>query len=267
MIFACHGGPANNADHLATTLRPLEDSFSIVYHDYRGSGLSEEARPSTYTFEQMAADLDELRLHLGQDRMVLLAHSMGGFVALNFALRHPDACKRMALISTTPTFRIAGAAMWILGPVRGLKLLVRASWYLSCWSWRRESPKRRRARYSIIATTQEGVRAVRAQVKAANHDLPIQNDNVAYLEKLISRTDLTDALGRLTCPVLVLYGERDAFMVAGGRLLVRHLPHSQLVILPKVGHEPFLEEPESCFDSVREFLGEDETGFGYPNEV
>jgi proline iminopeptidase len=254
MVFACQGGPANDADHLATSLERLEDSFSIVYHDYRGSGGSGTASPSTYTFEQMADDLNELRMHLGQDQIPLLAYSMGGFVALNFALRHPGACTRMALVATTPTFRIVGAAMRALGPARSLKLLGYAARYLCFWSWRHESPRRQGARYAIVATTQEGVSAVRARVERANADLPIPNDNVVYLEKLIGQTDLTDAVGRITCPVLVLYGDRDAFMVAGGRLLSRRLPHAQHVILPKVGHEPFIEDLESSYRSVREFL-------------
>lgn len=64
-LLACQGGPANISDTLADALEPLEDAYTLVYHDYRGSGRSETAPPATYTYERIADDLDELRDHLG----------------------------------------------------------------------------------------------------------------------------------------------------------------------------------------------------------
>src|SRR5437899_10996715 len=89
-VLALHGGPSNVCDTLARDVEPLTDTFTLVFHDYRGSGRSAPASADTYRFERLADDLDELRAHLGLDTPALLAHSMGGFVALMYALRHPD---------------------------------------------------------------------------------------------------------------------------------------------------------------------------------
>jgi proline iminopeptidase len=256
-MLACQGGPANISDTLAAALRPLEDSRTIVYHDYRGSGRSATAPPDTYTFERLADDLEELRRHLGYGPVPVLAHSMGGFIGLNYALRHPEGCSGLILVGTTPTGdprKIVGPALRALGPARVAKLAARAGWYLGAWSWRAEGPRRRRARYAIMATTQEGLASTRALVKEALAGLPAPNDNVGSLEGLFSRTDLTAELSRITCPALVLYGDRDAVMAAGGQLLQAHLPRATRVVLPRVGHEPFIEAPDRAFPTVRGFV-------------
>lgn len=257
MLFACQGGPANISDTLAATLAPLQASHTIVYHDYRGSGRSAAAPADTYTFERLADDLDELRVHLGYGTLPVLAHSMGGFIALNYAIRHPRECAALVLVGTTPTGdarKLGGPALRALGPARVAKVAVRALWYLLAWSWRPESVARQSARYAIMATTQEGVPAVRARVKEAMRGLPAPNDNVAHLERLFGCTDLTDRLAGIDCPVLVLYGDRDAVMAGGGALLREGLPRSSCVVLPHVGHEPFLEAPELAFPPVEQFL-------------
>lgn len=257
VLYACQGGPANISDTLARSLAPLEDSFTLVLHDYRGSGRSANAPAATYTFERIADDVDELRRHLGHPTVPVLAHSMGGFVALNYAVRHPEGCAGLVLVGTTPTgspAKIAIPAFKALGPARTAKVFALAARYLLAWSWRSESVARQKARYAIMATTQEGVPAVRKRVEEAMAGLPAPNDNVPHLEALFGRTDLTNRLSEVRCPVLVIYGERDAVMAPGARLLELGLPKASVVVLPRVGHEPFIEDPGKAFPAVRSFL-------------
>lgn len=256
-LLACQGGPANISDTLADALVPLEDTYTLVYHDYRGSGRSEVASSATYTYERIADDLDELRVHLGYERVGLLAHSMGGFIGLNYGLRHPEVCAGMVLVGTTPTGnpgKIAVPALRALGPTRTAKALSLAAWYVAGWSWRSESKDKLGARYAAMAVTQEGIPAVRAKVKAAMAAMPFANDNVPQLERLFARTDLTSRLPEVRCPALVLYGRRDAVMVAGAQMLMQGLANASRVCLPDVGHEPFIEDPDAAFPPVREFL-------------
>ena len=256
-LLACQGGPANISDTLADALVPLEDAYTLVYHDYRGSGRSEAAPIATYTYERIADDLDELRDHLGYERVGVLAHSMGGFIGLNYGLRHPEACAGMVLVGTTPTGnpgKIAVPALRALGPTRTAKALALAAWYLAAWSWRSQSKDKHAARYAAMAVTQEGIPAVRAKVKVAMAGLPVPNDNVPQLERTFARTDLTGRLHEIRCPVCVLYGQRDAIMVAGGQMLMQRLVDARRVCLPDVGHEPFVEDPNAAFPPVRQFL-------------
>ena len=256
-VLACQGGPANISDTMTDALAPLEDAYTLVYHDYRGSGRSEVAPSATYTYERLADDLDELRAHLGYERVGVLAHSMGGFIGLHYGLRHPEACAGMVLVGTTPTGKpgtIVVPALRALGPTRTTKVLAVAAWYVAAWSWRSQSKDRQAARYAAMAVTQQGVPAVRDKVKAAMAGLPVPNDNVPQLERMFARTDLTDRLYEISCPALVLYGQRDAVMVVGGQMLMQGLTNARRVCLPNVGHEPFIEDPNAAFPPVREFL-------------
>ncbi len=256
-LLACQGGPANISDTLADALLPLEDAYTLVYHDYRGSGRSDTAPIATYTYERIADDLDELRDHLGYERVGVLAHSMGGFIGLNYCLRHPDASAGMVLVGTTPTGipgKIAVPALRALGPTRTAKALALAAWYLAAWSWRTESKEKHAARYAAMAVTQEGIPAVRDKVKAAMAGLPVPNDNVPQLERMFARTDLTSRLHEIRCPALVLFGQRDAVMVAGGHMLMQGLANARRACLADVGHEPFIEDPHAAFPLVRSFL-------------
>lgn len=73
------------------TFGPLEERFTVVYHDPRGSGGSEHpVDPETLDVAQYAADLDALRAHLGLERVALVGHSHGGLIALWYAIHYPE---------------------------------------------------------------------------------------------------------------------------------------------------------------------------------
>jgi pimeloyl-ACP methyl ester carboxylesterase len=164
-VYVCQGGPSNVCDTLVAELEPLADSCTLVFHDYRGSGHSAAADPGTYRFDRFADDLDELRRHLGHDRIALLVHSMGGFVGLEYALRHEATCDRLALVGTTPCGKTGPMIVPVLrelGLLRMLRVAALGVRYLVVWSWRRPSDARTDAMYAPMSITQEGSPATRA---------------------------------------------------------------------------------------------------------
>ncbi len=251
----CHGGPSTTHEYLVGDLAPLVEQLTLVFHDYRGSGASDVAPTESYTFERLADDVDELRRHLGFERVSILAHSMGGFVALQFALRHADRCRSLALMDCSPSGamgRMALPTLRALGGIRAARLLMRAVWYGLAWSWRRESETRTRARYSIMGIMQEGRREFRAAVR--EREILADNDNAKTLEQAAFRIDLVSQLEDIACPVLVIHGGNDAPFVAGGRLLERGLPVVRRAELPGVGHHPLVEENERTTQELIDFL-------------
>jgi pimeloyl-ACP methyl ester carboxylesterase len=258
-VFVCHGGPSNVCETLARDLRELASSFTLVFHDYRGSGQSANAPPATYAFGRLADDLDELRRHLGLGPVPVLAYSMGGQVALEFALRRPEACTRLVLVGVTPTMTpksIVVPMVRELGFVRTVRMVCLALWFLAAWSWRTPGPQRTAALYAPTLVTQEPRPELRARVAAAHPELPAQNDNARRLQREIASRDLRPLLDRIRCPVLVLYGSRDAMMVVGAGMFEAALPRVDVVRLPDVGHEVFVEEPGQAFHEIRSFLGQ-----------
>jgi pimeloyl-ACP methyl ester carboxylesterase len=72
----------------------------------RGTGRSApESRPEKLTISQLVDDLEAIRRKLKIERWVPVGHSTGGFTALEFAVRHPDAISGLMLICTAPSYR------------------------------------------------------------------------------------------------------------------------------------------------------------------
>ena len=257
-LLVCQGGPNATYRHLPEHLLEIESDFRLVYSDYRGSGASASAPVETYTVERLADDLDELCTHLGLDQVDVLAHSMGGFVALNLALRHPSRCRSLALLAATPVGRIwklAPVTALALGPLRIAKLLVRTLIYFGWWWWLRDSPERTKARYAMIMSMQEPRRRAQGLYREEAQGF-VLNDNAPVLERATYHTDLTSSLREIRCPALVLYGTRDAVFVAGALFLAWGLPNARVAPLRGLSHLPYLEDRPQTIGAIRAFLSE-----------
>src|SRR3954447_7658540 len=256
-VLALHGGPSNVCDTLARDVEPLTDTFTLVFHDYRGSGRSAPASADTYRFERLADDLDELRAHLGLHTPALLAHSMGGFVALTYALRHPNHCDRLVLVGVSPCGRwkpMLLPTLRALGAARIAKALAMMVRFGVVWSWRPHSTERTAAMYAPMSVTQEARPALRPLVAAAHPELPVDNPNANELMAQVMNIDLRPDLPHVRCPALVLYGDRDAAMTAAAPMLAAGLATVNVQTLAGIGHEPFIEEPHATFATIRRFL-------------
>jgi pimeloyl-ACP methyl ester carboxylesterase len=97
VLLWVHGGPGM-PDYFLTEQYPtgLDDLFTIVWWDQRGAGLSYHSgiSPDTMTVEQHVADTlavtDYLRERFGRDKIYLLGHSWGSFIAIQAAARAPE---------------------------------------------------------------------------------------------------------------------------------------------------------------------------------
>ena len=100
-VLVCHpGGPGMSASYLAD-LGGLGDAFTLVLLNPRGTDdSSPPADARAYTTADYVADVEELRAHLGEERLNLLGHSHGGVVALAYAAEHPDRTRRVVALDT-----------------------------------------------------------------------------------------------------------------------------------------------------------------------
>jgi pimeloyl-ACP methyl ester carboxylesterase len=97
VLLWVHGGPGM-PDYLLTKQYPtnLEDLFTVVWWDQRGTALSYNASipPETMTIEQIISDTfavtDYLRQRFNQEKIYLLGHSWGSLVAIQAACRSPE---------------------------------------------------------------------------------------------------------------------------------------------------------------------------------
>jgi len=100
-IVFVHGGPGFDHSMFKAFYSQLTDIAQLVYYDHRGNGRSEDGPIERWTLDQWADDLRELCDTLGIEQPIVFGTSFGGFVALNYAARHPDHPGKLIISSTT----------------------------------------------------------------------------------------------------------------------------------------------------------------------
>ena len=100
VVFVLHGGPGFDHSTMKPAFNPLADTAQLIYYDHRGQGRSDHDSPENWNLDQWADDLRALIDLLGVDDPIILGLSFGGFVAQNYAIRHPDRIHKLILAST-----------------------------------------------------------------------------------------------------------------------------------------------------------------------
>lgn len=93
-------GLYGSSDNWVTIARKISEKFTVVLPDLRNHGQSPHSQDHTY--DLMADDIFELTRELDISRLILAGHSMGGRVAMNFALKFPEMLDALIVIDISP---------------------------------------------------------------------------------------------------------------------------------------------------------------------
>lgn len=188
---------------------------------------------------QLPFDPNAIKTHLyytwktciGQP-MILVGASMGGAVAIDFALTYPDAVQQLVLIDS------AGFAA---APAIG-KFLVPPLGYLAAEFLRRPGVRRQ---VSLQAYVDASFVTADSLLCAALHLQAMHwHQAIIAFTKSGGYNFLADKIVQITQPTLVLWGDRDLILgTADAEKFRAAIPHSQLVWIPDCGHVPHLEQP------------------------
>lgn len=178
----------------------------------------------------------------------LLGWSLGGLVAMQAALRHPERIAGLVLLAATPCF--IARAHWPEGADAGLVKAMALELASDP-----EVVVQRFLALEIHGSANARDELRRLKSLALRHGLP---DKAALLAGLayLERTDISRHLAEMACPVLLVGGRRDK-LVPWASLERSHgtLPDSRLVRIPGAAHAPFLTDAGAVADAIREFVG------------
>ena len=104
LVVAAHGITSNHRSW-GVVAAALEGEVRLVALDQRGRGRSNGV-PGPYGIDQLADDVAALLDHLGEETAVIAGHSMGGFVATTFAVRHPERAHALVLVDGGAPFHV-----------------------------------------------------------------------------------------------------------------------------------------------------------------
>lgn len=100
-LLCLHGGPELDHAGFRPDFAPLADVAQVVYLDQRGHGRSARSKPARWSLDEWADDVAAFCTALGIERPIVLGTSFGGYVAMAYAIRHPEQPAGLILVSTS----------------------------------------------------------------------------------------------------------------------------------------------------------------------
>lgn len=254
VIIAHHGAPGlgSLAEPRASFGR-LADTYRVVVFDARGSGVSGGNPP--FTHEQWVADVEGLRAWIGAEQVVIAGGSYGGFIAMEYAVAHPDRVSALVLRDTSPDH--ANEAMARANARASARVSLDEGKFERIMDGRvRDDEDLRECWREILPLYDHDYDPVKVEEKVAATPYRYATHNFAFTHNMPAY-DVKPGLPGVTCPVLVTVGREDWITpVACSETIASLVPHARLVVFEKSGHSPQVEEAQAWTAAVRDFLAE-----------
>jgi 3-oxoadipate enol-lactonase len=239
-VLFIHGYPLDRS--IWTHQTAALDGWSRIAPDLRGMGQS-DAPDLGYSMETYAGDLAALLDLLGADQVVLVGHSMGGYIAFEFLRRWRNRVRGLVLIDTraeadSQEGRKGRDAAAATARDQGAAAIAEAA-----------LPK------MLGASTLTGEPATVERVRTMMAETPVSGI-VGALGAMRDRPDSTSMLADLAgVPTLVIVGDEDELTPAAqARAMADAIPGASLVVIRSAGHLPTMERPVETTDALVAFL-------------
>jgi len=221
----------------------LQGRYRCIRWDHRGQGRSADVSGRAISIEQVTDDAAALIRTLALPPVHFVGLSMGGFVGMRLAARHPEFLRSLALLDTSadaepaknvPRYQLLNAITrwlgirWVVGRVMPIMF----------------------GRTFLSAPTKAAERAHwRAQLAGNRQSI------YRAVNGVVEREAVAHELGNIRCPTLVLVGEEDVATVPAKSERIRNLiAGADLVRIPGAGHSSSVEQPEAVTAALATFL-------------
>jgi proline iminopeptidase len=262
-----HGGPDFDHAYLLPDLDRLQSVLRLYYYDQRGRGRSaDNVQPQDVTLSSDIADVEIVRRHFGLDAPVLLAHSWGTVLALEYAVRHPTHASHLVLMNPAPASArdfalLRKAYVDELGAQMDRQREIMAS-----DAYKQGDPEAVAARYRIHFAHALKRRDDYARLMTIMKAQFVNQGSAGIIkaraveDQLMRQTwqdpayDLLSRLSTLTVPTLVIAADHDFIPVEIAEHVAQAVPNARLVTIKDCGHFAYLECPDAVHRIVEEFL-------------
>jgi pimeloyl-ACP methyl ester carboxylesterase len=227
-ILVTHGFAASSHMFDATSTALL-DAHRVIAWDIRGHGRSDSPIEETeYSVALATGDMVAILDALDVDQAVLVGHSLGGYLSLDFQRAHPDRVTALVLVGTGPGYKRPNA---------------------------RDEWNRLAERYAVALET-KGLAGLPDSVEM-RADVHRTADGLVRAARGILRQHDDRVLANLpniTVPVLIVVGERDEPFLASSEYMRAKIPGASLAVIRGAGHAPMITHPDEFHVRVRTFI-------------
>lgn len=243
-ILLIHAGIAN-LTMWGSQWEAFTQDYQVIRYDMRGYGRSADST----TGASHQADLVQLMAEMGVEKAHMVGCSMGGEIALDVALAHPDLVRSLVLISTTPGgFQMQGeppsAVFTMIAALQAgdLEGAARAQNEMSVTGMNRSAD-------AIPTNVREHIYEMTYSAFSRNGGFPESGD--------ISDSPAVERLGDVSAQTLLIVGAADHSEIRRvADIMASGIPHAQqaVVLVENAAHFPNMEQPTEFNEVVLRFL-------------
>jgi len=238
-------GLGSTCDGFKAQVEGLSPYFRVISFDNRCVGRTDQPQVP-FTIADMADDTAALIDALGFKSVHVFGVSLGGMVAQELVLRHPEKVRRLVLACTHAGPRTASRS---------------PEWAVQIFNESRDMPREAALRHSIPLLFSK--KTVEERPELIEETLAVMANNnqpkTSYLLQLgaVMLHDTADRLGRITHPTLVLTGTEDTLVDPdNSRLIARLIPGARLLEFEEAGHVFFTEKADEVNRVLVDFFNE-----------
>jgi proline iminopeptidase len=277
-VLVIHGGPGYPFRSPWPGLKPLADRYRFIYYHQRGCGRStrpiERFASSNYLANvktldaalglgAQIADVERVRRILGEEQLVIVGHSFGGFLASLYAAEFPERVKALILVAPADI---------LVMPAKGGGLFAEVNRHLPAGMKNEYAAflKRYLDFGNIFSKSEAELAALNSefakyyQAAAATKNLSVPEESAVkenggwmvfgmYLS-MGRRHDYRAALKNVQAPVLVIHGDQDLQPEGALRAYAACFPNASVQVIKNAGHFLFSERPEEFAAVTGKFL-------------
>jgi 3-oxoadipate enol-lactonase len=220
-------------------LRLLEPDFDLLAFDNRGIGTSDRA-DGPFTVVDLAGDAARVLDEAGWDTAHVFGVSLGGMVAQELVLRHPDRVRTLTVGCSYPG---KGGDLSAPGPQRALEAGMTGNQELSVRTMFEVNVS------AAFAAAAGHYDVFREEALAVRVPIPV----VMMQSQAALGHDALDRLATITAPTLVIHGTADEMLLpVNGELIAKAIPGARLEVFDGTGHLFWWEEPERSAALLRD---------------
>jgi proline iminopeptidase len=282
-VLVIHGGPGAPFSEPVDGLSRLRDQYRFHYYAQRGCG--ESTRPfdrfeSTNTYENMQslemtlglgaqiADIERIRQILGDEKLILIGHSWGGFLASLYAAEFPERVEALNLVSPANVLVMPQpeAESDLFASVRSrLPVDQQAEFDDFMAGYMDFKTLFDKSENDLIALNEKFAEYYVSVMDEATVEraaqMPQQGQPGGWMVwaqylSMGKQHDYGTALASVYVPVLVIHGADDMQSEAASRLYSDAFPNAEFVVIENASHFAFEEQSEAFTDAVSRFLGQ-----------
>jgi pimeloyl-ACP methyl ester carboxylesterase len=247
------------ASSVVTWYRNMDDlarDHRVYAIDLKGWGLSDKPSEGDYSLLAQAHHVRSFMRAVGIERAVIAGHSMGGTVAVNFAVEYPEAALGIVLVDPAGARRFP--YLWLMSSAMEVPWLRRWAKVGMEYAMTNESlitSGMPRAYHDAQNLTPWLKRALWAPMNTHGFE-----DAFLNLTRDARHSHVHGRAHLVQCPTLILWGEGDMVVSpADAQFFLAHIANSRLVLLENAGHLPHEERAEDVNRLIQEFVAELET--------